>query len=243
MDINADLGEWYGKRNLRIEADLMPYLSSCNVACGFHSGDPLTIEKTIRLALQHDVKIGAHPSFPDLQGFGRRMMHLPLEELKAIIRYQIAALKGMTEALGGQLHHVKLHGALYNEAMKNVEIAKAASEVIQSFDDNLVVYGLPNSALENAAKQLSLRYWGEGFADRVYEDDLSLRSRQLNHAVLHDLEQIKKQVQHFKNGKVATYQKNIHSIDIQTLCIHSDMPNAIDIAKMIFNEVSDMKND
>ena len=243
MDINADLGEWYGKRNLRIEADLMPYLSSCNVACGFHSGDPLTIEKTIRLALQHDVKIGAHPSFPDLQGFGRRMMHLPLEELKAIIRYQIAALKGMTEALGGQLHHVKLHGALYNEAMKNVEIAKAVSEVIQSFDDNLVVYGLPNSALENAAKQLSLRYWGEGFADRVYEDDLSLRSRQLKHAVLHDLEKIKKQVQHFKNGKVATYYKNIHSIDIQTLCIHSDTPNAIDIAKMIFNEVSDMEND
>lgn len=234
MDINADLGEWYGKRNLKIERDLMPYLSSCNVACGFHSGDPFTIEQTIQLALKHKVKIGAHPSFPDLQGFGRRLMRLPLEELRAVIRYQIAALKGMTEALGGRLHHVKLHGALYNEAMKNEEIAKMVSEVVEQFDSNLVIYGLPNSALENAAKERNITYWREGFSDRVYEEDLSLRSRQLDHSVLHELEAIKRQVARFKNQEVKTYHKNIYPIDIQTLCIHSDTPNAVEIAKSIF---------
>jgi UPF0271 protein len=233
FDINSDLGEWYGKRNLEVERRIMPFLTSCNVACGFHSGDPYTIEQTIEIALKHHVKIGAHPSFPDLIGFGRRTMELPVDELKAIVRYQVAALKGMVESLGGVLHHVKAHGALYNSAMKRLDYSNAICEAAKSLDENLVIYGLPNSRMQAAAEQLNLKFWAEGFADRRYEDDLTLRSRKLEGAVLHDLESISKQIHHFKNHQVETYQGNIKSLNIQTVCIHSDTQNAIKIAERV----------
>ncbi len=233
FDINSDLGEWYGKRNLKVEKGIMPFLTSCNVACGFHSGDPLTIESTIKMALAHQVKVGAHPSFPDLSGFGRRTMELPLDELKAIIRYQVAALQGMVAALGGALHHVKAHGALYNAAMKRQDYSKAICEAVASLDEDLIVYGLPNSEMEKAAKQFGLKFWAEGFADRCYEDDLKLRSRTLKGAVLHQLEDIFTQIQLFKQQEVKTYQGNIKPLNVQTVCIHSDTQNAIEIARTV----------
>jgi len=176
IDLNCDLGESYGKMTSQYDEIIMPYLSSCNIACGFHSGDPMTIEHTIEMALQHDVAIGAHPSFPDLQGFGRRVMHIPQAELTAIIRYQISALKGMTEALGGTLHHVKPHGALYNFTAKNEAAAQAIIDATKSIDKKLIVYGLPDSFLEKKVKQADLFFAKEAFADRRYGEIIPLEA-------------------------------------------------------------------
>lgn len=233
MDINADLGEWYGRRDLSVERSIMQFLTSCNVACGFHSGDAYTIEQTINIALEHNVKIGAHPSFPDREGFGRRMMQLSVEELKAILRYQIGALKSMTESLGGFLHHVKAHGALYNWAMKDEKTAFALVEVVKSMDEKLIIYGLPNSQVQKAAQSLGMTFWKEAFADRAYENDLTLRSRSLEGAVLTDLNTIKEQVLFFKNKKIKTFDNQIKTLEAQTICIHSDTPNAIEVAKLV----------
>ena len=238
IDINCDLGEWYGKRNLAIEKAIMPYVSSCNIACGFHSGDPLTIEKTILLALEHNVKIGAHPSYPDSQGFGRRNMSLTKEELTACVRYQISALKGMVEALGGKLHHVKPHGALFNFAAKDKTSAEAIGEAIASIDKDLIWYGLSGSLIEGVAKNYGLTFWHEVFADRKYENDLSLRSRNLNGAVLHDTQTVIQQVKGFVyKNEVTTHNGLKKSIQADTVCVHSDTTGAVELAKEIFNAV------
>ena len=238
IDINCDLGEWYGKRNLATEKAIMPYISSCNIACGFHSGDPLTIEKTILLALKHNVKIGAHPSYPDFQGFGRRNMSLSKDELIACVRYQVSALKGMVEALGGKLHHVKPHGALFNFSAKDKMSAEAIGEAISSIDNNLIWYGLSGSPIEEIAQKYELRFWHEVFADRRYKEDLSLRSRDLDGAVLHDTQMVVEQVKGFvDNNKVLTYNGLQKNIQADTICIHSDTSGAIELAKEIFKVV------
>lgn len=240
IDLNCDIGESYGKPAPH-DAAIMPYLSSCNIACGFHSGDPMTIERTIRLALQHNVAIGAHPAFPDLQGFGRRIMHIQKDELIAIVRYQIAALKGITEALGGTLHHVKPHGALYNLAMKDETTAQAIIEAVKSIDNQLIVYGLPNSELEKAAYK-QLHYAREAFADRAYENDGTLRARTLEGAVIHDEKQVLSQVSMLvKKGQVRTYDDQIINLKIDTLCLHSDTPDAVTLARKIHEML--IKND
>jgi len=234
IDINCDIGEAYGKSDALYDKHIMPYLSSCNIACGFHSGDPLTIERTIRLALKHHVAIGAHPAFPDLQGFGRRMMHIPKEELIAIIRYQIAALKGMTEALGGTLHHVKAHGALYNLAAKDETTAQAIVAATASIDKNLILYGLPNSILGKIAQAANLPYAREAFADRAYENDGSLRTRTLEGAVIHDEQKVLSQVTTIvKEGQVRTYDGHIIELKVDTLCLHSDTKGATLLARKI----------
>lgn len=238
IDINCDLGEWYGKRNLAIEKAIMPYISSCNIACGFHSGDPLTIEKTITLALEHNVKIGAHPSYPDFQGFGRRNMTLPKDELTACVRYQVAALKGMVEALGGKLHHVKPHGALFNFAAKDRVSAEAIGEAISSIDHDLIWYGLSGSPIREVARKFGLTFWNEVFADRRYEDDLSLRSRSLDGAVLYDADMVVQQVSDFVHkNEVTTFSGSKKTIQADTICIHSDTVGAVELAHKIFKTV------
>jgi len=241
IDLNCDIGESYGK-SAPYDAAIMPYLSSCNIACGFHSGDPMTIERTIRLALQHGVAIGAHPAFPDLQGFGRRIIHIPKDELIAIVRYQIAALKGMTEALGGTLHHVKPHGALYNLAMKDETTAQAITEAVKSIDTQLIVYGLPNSELEKATDKTGLQYAREAFSDRAYENDGTLRARTLEGAVVHDKKQVLSQVRMLvKKGQVRTHDDQTINLKIDTLCLHSDTPDAVMLARKIHETL--IKND
>jgi len=234
MDLNCDLGESYGKSTSEYDEMIMPYLSSCNIACGFHSGDPLTIERTILLALQHGVVIGAHPSFPDLQGFGRRVMHIPQAELRAIVRYQIAALKGMTEALGGTLHHIKPHGALYNFAAKNEATAQAVIDAIVSIDEKLIVYGLPDSFLEKKAKQARLSFVKEAFSDRRYERDGSLRARTHEGAVIKEENEALSQVKMIvKNQQVETHDGYIIKLQAQTICLHSDTQHAAMLARKI----------
>lgn len=234
IDLNCDLGESYGKSTSHYDEIIMPYLSSCNIACGFHSGDPLTIERTILMALKHDLAIGAHPSFPDLQGFGRRVMYIPQAELTAIVRYQVAALKGMTEALGGILHHVKPHGALYNFAAKNETAAQALIDAIVSIDKKLIVYGLPDSFLEKKAKQADLLFAKEAFSDRRYERDGSLRARTHEYAMIEQENEVLSQVKMIVQKKqVETHDGHIIKLEAETICLHSDTQGTATLARKI----------
>lgn len=226
LDINCDIGEFYGIYDERRDAKIMPYISSCNIACGFHSGDPVTIQKTIRLALENDVAIGAHPSYPDLQGFGRRVMNLSPEELEACVLYQVSALKGMTESQGGTLHHVKPHGALYNHASTHEETALGIVKAIVQVKPDMLTYAPANSVLSKVAKDAGLQVRSEVFADRRYEDDLSLRSRKLDGAVLHQTDDVLKQLGHFLDGKVETQGGLELPIEAESICLHSDTEGA-----------------
>jgi UPF0271 protein len=233
IDLNCDLGEFYGMYDERRDSKIMPFITSCNIACGFHSGDPVTISKTIDLAMKHEVAIGAHPSYPDLQGFGRRIMNLSPEELEACVLYQVSALKGMTESLGGVLHHVKPHGALYNHASKNEEAALGIVKAIVHVQEDMMIYAPAHSVLSEVAKDAGLQVRSEVFADRKYEDDLSLRSRSLKHAVLHEKQDVLDQLHNFLEGNVNTYGGIERSISAETICLHSDTEGAAELAKEI----------
>ena len=235
IDINCDLGEFYGIYDERRDSKIMPYISSCNIACGFHSGDPVAIQKTIKLALENEVAIGAHPSYPDLQGFGRRVMNLSPQELEACVLYQVSALKGMTESMGEELHHVKPHGALYTHATKDEETALGIVKAIVQVKDNMLIYAPAHSLLSEVAIDAGLKVRNEVFADRQYEDDLSLRSRKLEGAVLHTKEEIIDQLTNFLNGEVHTQGGLDLPIQAETICLHSDTEGAEELAAEINN--------
>jgi len=233
LDLNCDLGEFYGMYDEKRDSAIMPYITSCNIACGFHSGDPVAISRTIRLAQKNGVAIGAHPSYPDLQGFGRRVMNLTKEELEACILYQISALKGMTEALGTELHHVKPHGALYNFASRDEETAIGVVKAVVQVKNDMILYAPEGSVLKEVAEDAGLIVKREVFADRSYEDDLSLRSRKMDGAVLTKSDSVLKQLEGFIEGKVTTFDGLELSISADTLCLHSDTEGATELAKDI----------
>ena len=230
VDINCDLGENEDPGSLEI---IMRYISSCNIACGFHAGEPSTISKTISSALSNNVAVGAHPSYPDREGFGRNPMHLDVETLKSCLLYQIAALKGMTEAFGGKLYHVKAHGALYHHLNRDPIAAKVLVDVIIDLDKHIQLYGMPGSALEEAAYQQGLKFQKEAFIDRRYEDKLTLRSRRLPDAVIVHEEEILKQVGNFLMGQVICTGGARVPIDFDTLCVHGDTPGALKLVQSV----------
>lgn len=234
IDLNCDLGESYGRFSIGNDTEIMPYISSCNIACGFHAGDPLTIKKTIALALKHRVKIGAHPSFPDLQGFGRRKMNVPQEELLALMQFQIGAMKSMVEIQGGQLHHVKPHGALYNMAAEDPDIAQVIVNAVQSVDENLFLVGPAENAMARIAQQHGISYIAECFADRRYTDDLKLVGRDHLKAMIEDPQEAVRQVLDIVlRQQVSTIDGTVKKITAQTVCIHGDQPKAVDFAKQL----------
>jgi len=233
VDINCDLGEYYGNTKSSIDHLIMPQISSCNIACGFHSGDPFTIHKTILLAITHEVSIGAHPSFPDLQGFGRRQIQMDSRELKHILIYQISALKGMVESEGAKLRHVKPHGALYNMAVNDSNYAIALLEAIQAVDDSLILYGLSGSLIGEFAEDKGISFRHEAFIDRKYEDDLTLRSRKHDDAILDTQDAIDQLELLVTKQSVRTYSNHEKLIDVDTICLHSDTPDAVIMASLI----------
>lgn len=233
VDINCDLGEYYGNAKASVDHLIMPHISSCNIACGFHSGDPFTIHKTILLAHIHDVSIGAHPSFPDLQGFGRRNIEMDSQELKQTLIYQISAVKGMVESEGSKLRHVKPHGALYNMASNHSNYANAIIEAIQSVDDTLILFGLSGSLITEIAKEKGISFRHEAFIDRKYEDNLTLRNRQHNDAILDTQDAIDQLELLVTKQSVKTYSNQEKPIDVDTICIHSDTPDAVIMASLI----------
>ncbi|MEM7369360.1 MAG: 5-oxoprolinase subunit PxpA [Bacteroidota bacterium] len=234
IDINCDMGESYGRFSVGNDEQIFPWISSSNIACGFHGGDPFHIEHTIRLALKHKVRIGAHPGYPDLQGFGRRDMKIPAQELRAIIKYQIAAVKGLTESLGGRLAYVKPHGALYNAASRDAEETKVILQAIQEIDSGLAFMGLAGSVMQRLAKEAQLPFIAEAFADRRYEPDGKLMSRSKSQAVIQDPDQAVEQVLSiFLNQAVHCSDGSVLPMEAQSFCIHGDNPAAPRILKAL----------
>lgn len=234
VDLNCDMGESFGAWTMGNDAALMDHVSSVNIACGFHAGDPSTIRETIQTAVEKGVAIGAHPSYPDLQGFGRRQMSLSSQEIYDLILYQVAALKGICEACGGKLHHVKPHGALYNQAAKSKEMSRAIAEAVKAVDRMLVFYGGSRSELITEATSIGLRTASEVFADRTYQSDCSLTPRSQPQALITDSQAaIDQAVQMVEKGTVKTLHGDEISINAETICLHGDGEHALEFAVAI----------
>lgn len=227
IDLNADVGESFGPWPLGEDAELIPLVSSANVACGFHAGDPLTIERTVRAAAAAGVAVGAHPGYPDLVGFGRRELAMERHELEAAILYQVGAVAGFMGELGLALQHVKPHGALYNVAARDAGTAEAVAAAVRRFSREVILVGLAGSLLLEAGRAAGLAVVAEAFADRVYEPDGSLRSRRLPDAVLHDPGRVGAQaVSLATSGTVTAVDGSTLTIAPDTICIHGDAPGA-----------------
>ena len=234
IDINCDMGESYGNYVIGNDEVIFPYINSCNIACGVHAGDPYHIEKTIDLALANGTRIGAHPGYPDLQGFGRRVIPISQPELSSYIKYQVSAIKGIVESKGGRLAYVKPHGALYNEIARNKEVALTVYKAIKSIDNSLSVMGLAGSHVASVLKELNMKYIPEAFADRQYEADGKLRSRTLANAIIQNGEKAAEQVLSIANeGKTHTLDGTEVLIQAESFCIHGDNPAAVEILREI----------
>ena len=234
IDLNSDLGESYGPFHVgtNVDDELFALISSANVACGFHGGDPLTIERTVALAARHGVAVGAHPGFPDLVGFGRRVLAATPAEIEADVLYQLGAVAGFCRAAGVPLHHVKAHGALYNLAVKERDVADAIARATRRFDRDLAFVALPGSALEAAGEAARLRVLREAFADRAYNTDGSLVARGVTGAVLTDPVAVaERMVTLVTTGAIETIDGAPLHLKADTICIHSDTPSAVPIAR------------
>ncbi|MCC9135624.1 LamB/YcsF family protein [Pontibacter silvestris] len=234
VDLNCDLGESFGVYNLGNDEEVLQYVTSANIACGFHAGDPSVMKKTVKLALKHNVAIGAHPGLPDLAGFGRRSMAISPEEAFDMVMYQIGALSAFLQAEGAYLHHVKPHGALYNMASVNKELSEAIAEAIYKVTPNAILYALANSELIKAGIRIGLKTANEVFADRTYQQDGTLTSRRSPDALITDHDQAVKQVVRMvKENKVLSQQGEDIAIQAETVCIHGDGPHALAFARHI----------
>ncbi|HHT50187.1 MAG TPA: LamB/YcsF family protein [Eubacteriaceae bacterium] len=234
VDLNSDIGESFGAYKLGLDQEIVKHVSSVNIACGWHAGDPLVMEKTVGYAVEHKVAIGAHPGFPDLLGFGRRNMAVSHAETKAYVKYQIGALWAFTESKGVKLQHVKPHGALYNMAAKDKILAKAIAEAIFEVDEELILVGLANSELIKAGEKIGLKVANEVFADRAYNPDGTLVSRTKEGAVIHDADlAISRVVRMVKEGKVEAITGEDVEIRADSICVHGDNPEAVGFVEVI----------
>ncbi|MDP4086927.1 MAG: 5-oxoprolinase subunit PxpA [Bacillota bacterium] len=238
VDLNCDLGESYGNFKVGMDEQILPFITSANIACGFHAGDPTIMRKTVLLALKHNVSIGAHPGLPDLLGFGRRQMDITAQEAYDMVLYQVGALKVIAESEGGKLRHVKPHGALYNMAAIDKGLAEAIANVILKIDSEMILFGLAGSELVNAGMKAGIQVAQEVFADRTYQRDGTLTPRRHSDALITDdslaLHQVIRMV---KEGKVRSIEGTELSIQADTICIHGDGPYACNFASFIRNEL------
>ncbi|MBL7173738.1 MAG: 5-oxoprolinase subunit PxpA [Desulfobacteraceae bacterium] len=237
IDLNSDVGESFGIYKIGLDEEVIPLISSANIGCGFHAGDPAVMEQTISLAKKHGVAAGAHPGFPDLLGFGRRYMDATLEEIKGYVAYQIGALQAFASLQGTMLQHVKLHGGLYNMAVQNVHVWDAVAEVLSGLNRDLILVALagPNRAeLEAIGGRHSIRIAFEFFADRAYNPDGSLVSRREEGAVLHDREKVAERVIRMVSEGLVTAKDGSHiELEADTICVHGDNPEAVALVKDI----------
>jgi len=228
------MGEAFGNYPMPNDDILLDHITSANIACGFHAGDPEVMQHTVAMAIKKGVAIGAHPGLPDLQGFGRREMKITANEAYQMTVYQIGALYGFVKAAGGKLHHVKAHGALYNMAAKDAALAKAIVQAVHDFDSTLILYGLAGSEIIEAAKKIGIIAASEVFADRTYQDDGSLTPRSQSNALITDEQQSIAQVlQMVKHQQVQSVSGKNIPLKAETLCLHGDGSHAVEFAKMI----------
>ena len=234
IDLNCDLGEYDLLSQGTNDAAIMPFISSCNIAAGVHAGNQAVIEQTVDLALNYKVNIGAHPSYPDRTNFGRKVMNMPAMELKPIIKAQIQLVKTTAEKQGGQLSHVKPHGALYNQAAIDFDLALVLMEAVTDIDSKLMFYGLAHSAMEQAATQSGIKFIAEGFADRAYTSERTLVSRTVPGAVIEDsILMLNRVVQMLKQGAITTTGGAEITLHIKTLCLHGDHENSVQTAQVL----------
>jgi UPF0271 protein len=231
IDLNSDVGESFGNYKLGLDEDVVPLISSANIACGYHGGDPAVMRQTVALARRHGVALGAHPGLPDLVGFGRRSMDVTLEEIKDFVTYQVGALQAMAALQGERLQHVKPHGALYNMAARNPDIWDAIAQVMAKLDERLILFvmaGADRPELEAIGRRHGLRMAFEFFADRAYNADGSLVSRKQPGAVIHDHAVVAAKVLKLvKEGRVKAIDGSEVEIKAETICVHGDNPQAV----------------
>ncbi|RDI43165.1 LamB/YcsF family protein [Falsibacillus pallidus] len=238
IDLNCDLGESFGSYSSGNDAEIMKYITSANIACGFHAGDAMVMKKTVQLAKEASVKIGAHPGFPDLQGFGRRQMVLSSEEIYSITLYQLGALEGFLRSHSLTLNHVKPHGALYNMAADHAPSAAAIAKAVYDFDNSLIFYGLSGSELTRAAESFGLNVGYEVFADRSYMPDGKLTPRTHEKALISNLDQaVNQSLQIITKQTVTAIDGTVISMKGTTICLHSDGPGALELAKKLNKEL------
>ena len=234
VDLNSDLGESFGRYTLGMDADILQLVSSANVACGYHASDPLVMNKTIAMAKEAGVRVGAHPGFPDLMGFGRRNMDVSPAEAKAYTLYQLGALDAFCKAHGVKMQHVKPHGAMYNMAGKDYALSKAICEAIYEYDKDLIVMALSGGELVHAAEDMGLKVAREVFADRAYEEDGSLVNRRKEGSMITDEnEAIARVVRMIKEQKVTAITGKDIPIKADSVCVHGDGVKALAFVKKI----------
>ena len=234
IDINCDMGESYGAWKMGADAEVMPYITSANIACGFHAGDPATIRTTVKLALDHGVAIGAHPSLPDLQGFGRRVMKISPQDMYDLVLYQAGAVEAFARAAGTKLHHVKCHGALYNMAANDEGLADAMARAVRDLGSDVMLYALSGSKNFSIAREMGIRVAGEVFADRGYADDGTLAPRGKPGAMIEDADvAAERALAMVEKGYVTTLSGKRVPVSADTLCLHGDQPGAVTFAKAI----------
>jgi UPF0271 protein len=234
LDLNSDLGEGYGRWPLGDDAALLEVVTSANVACGFHAGDPATIDRTVRVAVEHGVAVGAQVSYPDLVGFGRREIEVAPADLTADVLYQLGALEAFARAAGSRVRYVKPHGALYNRIARDPVQAAAVVEAIRRYDPALPLLTLPGSAAMRAAEEAGIPAVAEGFADRAYTAEGRLVSRREPGAVLHDPGQVAtRAVVMATEGRVETVDGGQVAVEVRSLCVHGDTPGAVELAKAV----------
>lgn len=228
VDLNSDVGESFGAYKLGLDAEVLKHVTSANIACGFHAGDPMVMAKTVALAVENGVGIGAHPGYPDLQGFGRRNMNLTPEEVKNFVIYQVGALAAFARAAGRPLQHVKAHGALYNMAAKDAKLARAIAEGVKAAAPDAILLALAGSEMVKAAREVGLKVAQEVFADRAYNPDGTLVPRSQPGSMIHDPEvAIPRAVRMVTEGKVTAITGEEIPIQADSICVHGDNPEAI----------------
>jgi len=237
IDLNSDVGESFGNYKLGLDDQVIPLISSANIACGFHAGDPTVMKQTVEIAKKNGVALGAHPGFPDLMGFGRRNMDASLDEIKDYVTYQIGALQAFAAAQGMALQHVKPHGALYNMAVRNPDIWRTVAEAVAAVDGHLILFVLAGSNrrdLEAIAAESGIRMAFEFFGDRAYNPDGSLVSRKEPGAVIHDHKAVAEKVlKMVKEGRVVCRDGSEIEMAAETICVHGDNPAALALIKNI----------
>ena len=236
IDINCDMGESFGMYKMGLDEEVIKHISSANVACGFHAGDPVWMRRTVELAEEHNVAVGAHPSFPDLVGFGRRSMTVTPEEAKADLIYQIGALQAFTRSK--RLQHVKPHGAMYNQAVEDEALAVSICEAVKEVDPTMVLVALAGSRWVAIAQEMGLRVAREIFADRALNADGTLVSRSLPGAVLHDVDEVaERSLKMVTQGRALTITGEEIEVEADSLCLHGDTPGAVEMAMAVRREL------
>jgi UPF0271 protein len=240
VDLNADVGESFGAWTQGHDVELLAHITSANVACGFHAGDPGVMRATVALAREHRVAVGAHPGFPDLSGFGRREMRMAPQDVEDLVVYQIGALAAVAAAQGMRLQHVKAHGALYNMAVTEFALADAIARATAAVDRSLVLLGLPGSQLLKAGERAGLRTASEVFADRAYRADGTLVPRTQPGALIHDEDAVVRRVVAMVRERAVVAEDGTHvPLQVDTLCVHGDTPGAARLAARVRSALND----